>query len=154
AGNLKSEKSQRRDPQREWAQYVRLAQRVLRPSAALLQLILAALCLILGEAVPDVAGLRLVGWVALILSAALGIFSVVVWVVAARLARRRVLALPFRPDGRPLAGGRADGSLQLLDLDQEKVSVLVAGGYEPVIRALAFRRGTDGEEVAILDAAG
>jgi serine/threonine protein kinase/WD40 repeat protein len=116
---------------------------------------------------PLVAGLRRIGWVAVYLGLGLGGLGGLVWVAASLKARRRVLALAFRPDGRALALGRADGSLRLLDLDSEEVRVLVTGGYGPgrpdglpfkprvpAVHALAFRKRAEGEELAVLDAAG
>jgi WD40 repeat protein len=116
---------------------------------------------------PLVAGLRRIGWLTLVLGLGLGVLGGVVWVSAGLRARRRVLALAFRPDGRAVAVGRADGSLRLLDLDTEEVRVLVARGYgpdrpdgrtfkprAPAVRALAFRKREEGEELAVVDAAG
>jgi serine/threonine protein kinase/WD40 repeat protein len=74
-----------------------------------------------------------------------------------RMPKRPVPVLAFRPDGRALAVGRGDGSLCLVDLDSEEMRVLDPGGSEPArpaVRALAFRRGKDGEKLAVLDAAG
>jgi serine/threonine protein kinase/WD40 repeat protein len=141
--------------------------------AASILLALALPCLIVGYALPDlrgnflVAGLRDLGWAALYLGLALVLLGGVVWAAARLRARRRVLALAFRSDGRVLALGRADGGLRLLDLDSEEVRVLVAGGHgsatpgdpafllrAPAVRALAFRKREEGEELAVLDAAG
>jgi hypothetical protein len=141
--------------------------------AACILLALVVPCLIVGYALPDlrgnllVAGLRNLGWVTLYLGLGLGGLGGVVWAAARLRARRRVLTLAFRPDGRVLALGRADGGLRLLDLDSEELRVLVAGGHgsatpgdpafllrAPAVRALAFRKREEGEELAVLDAAG
>jgi serine/threonine protein kinase/WD40 repeat protein len=116
---------------------------------------------------PVVAGLRQIGWVTLVLGLGFGVLGGVVWVAAGLRGRRRVLALAFPPDGRALAVGRADGALRLLDLSSEEVRVLVAGGYRPdspvgppfkqrvpAVRALAFRKREEGEDLAVVDGAG
>jgi serine/threonine protein kinase len=171
-GGLGAEKPSRKDLERLAWRFLGRAQRVARLAASAL-LALAVPCLVVGYALPDwggqllVAGLRNLGWVALYPGLGLAVLCGVVWILARLRARPRVLAMAFRPDGRALALGRADGGLRLLDLNSEEVRVLVAGGFRPytpgelpfqlrapAVRALAFRKREEGEELAVLDAPG
>jgi hypothetical protein len=96
-------------------------------------------------------------WAAII-GTVLGLIVIIDWgralMIAAERAGRRVLTLAFHPNGHTLATGDAGGSLRLVDLDSEKVRLLKESGYDAAVRALAFRNGKDGAEVAALDAMG
>jgi serine/threonine protein kinase/WD40 repeat protein len=146
-------------PERERWRFRRRAVRRLLPPAALSLLAVGGMCL--------VAGPRGIGWFALVAGVVLSVLGMLNWLGVKFMTRHRVSALAFRPDGRALAVGGADGSLRLLDLGSEEVRVLVGGGHEPdtpggptfkprvpAVRALACRKGKDGDEVAVLDAAG
>jgi serine/threonine protein kinase/WD40 repeat protein len=157
-GGLRDQKPLRQDLERLNWRLLGRGQRV-AGRAALGWLTVAVACLLVG--------LRSLGGVALFLGLGLGVLVGLVWGLASLSGWRRVLALAFRPDGRALALGRADGTLRVLDLDTEEVRVLVAGGYRPAgpgsarlmvrapaVCAVAYRRREEGEELAVVDAAG
>jgi serine/threonine protein kinase/WD40 repeat protein len=157
-----------RRPPRDFLQ--RLAGRQVRrrlTPVALPLLMVAVACIVISRAGPGptmaVAGR--VGWLALIPAAGLSLAcaaawlqAVLAWVRGLPKARRRALALAFRPDGRALAAGRADGSVRLWDLETEEMRVLAGArgptAARPAVVALAFRPGQDGDEVAVIDWAG
>jgi serine/threonine protein kinase/WD40 repeat protein len=142
------------DPlRRAWRSNRRWQRRLRWATFALLAV--AGLCLVLAPVLPEQ---RRIGWSALLLGAGLGYVAVLAWLARAwSLGPARALA--FRPEGGALAVGHAAGSLRLWDLDLEEVRVLVAGTFRdgcrrPAVRALAFRQGAAGEQLAALDAAG
>jgi serine/threonine protein kinase/WD40 repeat protein len=150
AESRRAVKRRLRDPGRKfWLTVRRDAQRLQLP---------AALLLLAAAVASFTAGWVWVGCLALPTGVGLGCRGIVVWRQTRRRARRRVLALAFRPDGRALAVGRADGSPGLVDLDSEEMGEPAEGfeptRHRPAVRALAFRTGKGGEEVAVLDAAG
>jgi serine/threonine protein kinase/WD40 repeat protein len=158
-GRHRAGKRQPGHPERARWRPLRRAVRRLLPPAALSLLAVAVACL--------VAGPRGMGWLALVAGLVLSALSTLNRLALDFMARQRVSALAFRPDGRALAVGGANGSLRLMDLGSEEARVLVAGGHEPhtpdgptfpprmpAVRALAFRKGKAGDEVAVLDAAG
>jgi WD40 repeat protein len=118
---------------------------------------------------PALSYLRSLGWLSLLLGGLLLALKAARWRLARRIhpPGRRVRALAFRPDGRALAAGCADGSLRLWGVASGEVSIFEGTTRPPVgretgpqirrppaVRALAFREEKGSSGLAVSDAGG